>query len=483
MAAADTAPLSPLDALIWRLDADPSLRAAFATVSFLDRAPDRERLHRRLAWAVADLPHFSHRVVGSRVPGVPPSWEDDPDFAVDHHVEWVDLGRGAEPDAGGVDQHVLDPTVLEMAARIAAEPFPAERPLWGFVVVTGLPGGRAAMLHRLHHALTDDEGGIRLSERYLDVEPGASHPSDDHVPDPFPGGPPAEVVTPLERATLAAVERAGGAARGAASVARWTIDGLRDPSRFVAAGTAAVDTARSLGRQVSVTGRQLSPLWTDRSPERRMLADTVPFDALRRIATATSTSINDVFVTAVVRAAGAVHREAGHDVDELRVAVPVSTRNKSAEGERSRGGNAVAPTSVVVPTGIGLTAGAHLRLVSARLVEVRTQPSNRALAPLSAAAELVPTPVLATVVRRQTAAIDLVTSNVRAAAFPLYVAGARILSTHAVGPLMGSPVNVTMMTYDGRADLGIHADTGAVADPEGLRDRIVDAVGELRRSV
>ena len=472
MAATGRSSLSSLDSVIWRLDSDPVLRAAFATVSFLDRPPDAERLERRLSWAVADLPHFGDRVVPGRFPGAPPSWQPDPDFTVARQIEWLDLSE--LPECGPSDGVHREPAVLDLAARLAATPFDAGRPLWGFVVVTGLPGGRAALLHRMHHALTDGEGGIRLSERYLDVSRDDPHVSDDHVPDPFPGEPLPEG-TPLEQFTLLATEKVGEAARGTAALTRWTIDGVRDPGRFIDAGATTIDAARSLGRQVVVVGQARSRLWTGRSDRRRLLPASVPFDVLRRVATETSTSVNDVFVTAVVRAAGSAHRAAGRSVDELRVAVPVSTRRRDG----GSGGNSFAPTSSLLPSGDGLTAGAHLRMVSTRLSGLKSERSNELIGTLSGGADLVPTPVLTHLVRRQTATIDLVTSNLRAAPFPLFVAGAHMEATYPVGPLMGTPLNVTLMTYEGRADLGIHVDETAVEDADGFRDRVLDAISEL----
>ena len=98
---------------------------------------------------------------------------------------------------------------------------------------------------------------------------------------------------------------------------------------------------------------------------------------------------------------------------------------------------------------------------------------------LAGAAEVVPTPVLVSLFRRQAATIDVVTSNLRTAPFPLYVAGARIEATYALGPIMGTPVNVTMMSYADQVDLGIHVDPAAIDDPDLLRDTIVGAFHEV----
>src|SRR4029079_18877037 len=57
-------------------------------------------------------------------------------------------------------------------------------------------------------------------------------------------------------------------------------------------------------------------------------------------------SLNDLFVTASAAAAGAYHRDLGAPVDELRMAMPVSTR----EG-RTPWRNSFVPTGVLGPTG------------------------------------------------------------------------------------------------------------------------------------
>jgi diacylglycerol O-acyltransferase len=92
---------------------------------------------------------------------------------------------------------------------------------------------------------------------------------------------------------------------------------------------------------------------------------------------------------------------------------------------------------------------------------------------------LVPAPLLAGAARRQVETIDFATSNVRAAPFDLFVAGARIEATYAVGPLAGTAFNLTMMSYCGALNLGLHVDRGAVTDPDLLHRCLVDSFAEL----
>ena len=87
-------------------------------------------------------------------------------------------------------------------------------------------------------------------------------------------------------------------------------------------------------------------------------------------------------------------------------------------------------------------------------------------------ANLLPTSVAVRFARQQVETVDFTTSNVRGAPFPLYIAGARILANYPVGPCAGTAWNLTLMSYDGHLDNRLNCDSGAVDDPELLRDLI-----------
>jgi hypothetical protein len=77
--------------------------------------------------------------------------------------------------------------------------------------------------------------------------------------------------------------------------------------------------------------------------------------------------------------------------------------------------------------------------------------------------------------RTQAEAIDFATSNVRAAPFPVYISGAKVLQNHAVGPLGGVAFNLTLMSYNGSLDMGLNTDRAAIEEPELLRSLLVEA--------
>ena len=67
----------------------------------------------------------------------------------------------------------------------------------------------------------------------------------------------------------------------------------------------------------------------------------------------------------------------------------------------------------------------------------------------------------------------------RAAPFDLYIAGALVEATYPLGPLANTAFNITMMSYRGELNMGVHIDTGAVTEPELLRDCLDQSYAEL----
>ena len=123
--------MTGLETLMWALESDPQLSSAFANLTVFDRAPVRATFRARMEDATRAVPRLRERVVVGRNPLEHPEWVEDPDFDLDHHLRWVDLGGDA-----------VDAELHDLAARLAAQPFDLERPLWEFVTIEGLRGGR-----------------------------------------------------------------------------------------------------------------------------------------------------------------------------------------------------------------------------------------------------------------------------------------------------------------------------------------------------
>ncbi|MEZ5343164.1 MAG: WS/DGAT domain-containing protein [Acidimicrobiales bacterium] len=93
-----------------------------------------------------------------------------------------------------------------------------------------------------------------------------------------------------------------------------------------------------------------------------------------------------------------------------------------------------------------------------------------------------PTSVLTKIARQQTAGIDIATSNLRAAPFEVYVSGAKLLETYAMGPVAGTAANITAMSYNGTLYVGIVLDPAAITEPERFQRCLQSSFDALLRT-
>lgn len=471
--------MSGFESLMWELERDPQLSSAFANLTLFDRAPDRARFRARMEHASRAVPRLRQRVVSRRAPWGHPEWVDDPDFDLDHHLRWVDLGGDAD-----------DRTLYDLAASLMRQPFDRERPLWEFVTIEGLHGGRAAMLQRLHHTITDGEGGIRLSVEFLDFErdpapqdPDRKRRSSSRRAD-AEGAPTqpsdSDAATPAhgpEDADGAAPEPAGHSLIGRSAAT------LGDVAARVGDGAAALPSwgaelgalARSTVRQVSV-GSSRSPLWRERSLDRWLGTTVWSLADVRAAAHRLGGSVNDLFITGAAQAAGAVHDAAGMPVHELRVSMPVSTRH-----DRSAGGNAFSPTQTLVPTG-PMTVQERFAQVHEALDRVKAERVVEALEGAANAAAMMPSVALVRTGQHLAGAVDFVCSNVRAAPVDLFIGGGFMEANYPLGPLAGTAFNLTTMSYRGWMFMGLVTDPAAVQDPDELLAQLEVAYSALLRA-
>lgn len=437
--------MTETEALMWTVEHDPVLRSDFCNLTIVDGTIDLERLRANLARVVRVIPRLGQRVVESPVRIAAPEWQPVDDFDLDHHLGVVDL------PAPGNDRMLLD-----LCAAIADEPFDRDRPLWRFVVVRGLAGGRNAMLQKVHHSITDGVGGMKLSLELVDFDADAPlRPMPDDEP---AGGSDHGAESRFAQAAAALGDVASRAARSTTAALAGAGRVITDPRGNPARVSDALSTAASLRRQLLVTEHAHSDLVDDRCVDRHFELVRIPLQPVRDAAKALGGSINDAYVTIMAGALGEYHRRLGSTVEELRMAMPVNTRGAGGEAAT----NHFAPSRVLVP--IRGTAGERFAETKRRL---DTAKHERALGLASSFATMllgVPAPVLIAVARNQTATIDFATSNLRGSPVPLYLAGARIIANHALGPRTGCALNATVISYCDSLDIGLNLDPLAFSD-------------------
>lgn len=450
--------MSDAEGLMWRLEKDPHLSSAFATVTLLDRAPDVTKLIRRMERAIHVVPRLGQRVQAAPANLTAPVWVDDTSFDINYHVRHIAL-----PSPGSLRQ------LLDLASLIACDAFDRTRPLWQFYVIDGVDGGRSALVQKMHHAITDGEGGVQLSLQFLDFARDAPEPPPltesllgQSAPESDPSG--SDVLRDL----------VAGSLRMPLSVMRQIKELLADPTGIPQAGTAAADTVRAIVSQLADVEQARSPLWTERSLHRRVEVLRTPFGTTREAAKQLGGTLNTAFLAAAADASGRYHRALDTPVDQLRASMAISTRTESS------GSNAFSLARLLVPTS-EMSIADRFAAINEATNAARAATASASLETLAVVAGGLPTSLITRLARQQAQTVDFATSNVRGAPMPMFLAGAQLLENYPIGPLAGVAFNLTLLSYNHSLDIGVNIDTAAVADPELLQRCLQQSFDDLVR--
>jgi WS/DGAT/MGAT family acyltransferase len=447
------------DAFTWYMERDPLLRSTVVAVLVFDRALDRAAALERIERASRVVPGMRHRLVEPPLRLAPPRWAVDGEFDLSYHVRFL-----RAPGPGTLD------AVLDLARNAGMAAFDPARPLWEVTAVDGLADGRAAVVLKMHHSLSDGVGGMQLVASLFDVtrEPADLGPMPD-VPEPER----VNLLGTVADATAYRWERFLGEARSAGQQAFHDAGHvLRDPLGAVRRGAR---TLGSVARTVEPVLRTDSPLMRARRLGWHYEAMEVSTDAMRRAAKAVDGTLNDAFLAGVAGGLHRYHLHHGVIVEELRVTLPINIRR---EGD-PMGGNRITLMRFPVPIDIA-DPSERMRAVHARTAAVRDEPSIVHTEGIARAMNALPPGVVGGMLKH----VDFVASNVPGIMAPLYLAGSKLERFYPFGPTIGTAVNCTLLSYCDECAIGVNSDTGAVPDPDVLGDcldesfREVLAVGE-----
>jgi diacylglycerol O-acyltransferase len=444
--------------LMWGVEKDPLLRSTITAVAVLDRAPDRERLLDRMERASRLIPRLRQRVAPSPVIPAPPRWVVDPNFDLRYHVRFV---RAPTP---GTQR-----TLLDLAAIVAMQGFDRARPLWEFLVVEDLADGRAALIQKVHHSITDGVGGIKLAMTMLDLER-------DPAPEtgPLPAAPEPEEFSFLRLmggSLMHETRRQLGFARTLTSGA---LGAVANPVEWA---RQAGDVAASAARIMAPVGAPLSPIMRGRSLSLQFDLITAPLEETKRAAKSAGGKLNDAFLAAVAGGLRRYHEHHGTPVETLRTTMPINIR---AEGTESLAGNQFVPARFLVPVGI---LEPHERMAAIKEL-VATQRGEAALPfteTIAGVLNRLPTTVVTQLFGSMLKGVDFVTSNVPGAPVPVFLAGARMEAHIAFGPLSGAATNIVLVSYLDDLHIGINTDAAAIPDPEVFVDCLQEGFDEIAK--
>jgi WS/DGAT/MGAT family acyltransferase len=380
-----------------------------------------------------------------------PSWEDDPEFRVEHHVT-----RWGLPAPGGEGE------LREAVAHLLAQPLDRSRPLWEMHLLEGLADGRTALLQKVHHCMIDGMAGAQLLEALLDATPAPAEPA--------PVSPRAEPELPGAGQRL-------GRALGEELAARAR--GVRSTWRALSRPRAASDAVRRLRdgafSAIQLATRELPALpWNGSLGPRRTVAFTrLSMRGVRSIRQAHGGSVNDVVLAVLAGGLKRYIEAYGRDTRglELTALVPVSLRSPEQAAEL---GNRI--SAMLVPLAVD-PAGEVARLAATRAATERLKTSG-AWTGIDALLEVVdglPAALVATLGQRLSLGrvANVIATNVPGPRETRWLCGARALELRPLVPLAdGLGLGLAVFSYDGWLHVGLAADADRMPDLEKLEREI-----------
>lgn len=231
------------------------------------------------------------------------AWEDDPALDLEYHIR-----HSALPNPGRVRE------LLALVSRLHGTLLDRSRPLWESHLIEGLADGRFATYTKIHHAMIDGVGAMRLLERSLSTDASARD-----MPPPF---------APRNRTgTKSTGQRGRNPLQLASSLVGLGIDGVK--GAVGASDSALRAFVKSFTDQATTFPFKAPPTVFNVpiSGSRRFAAESWELDRLRQVGKSLGGTVNDVVLS---MCAGALRRylaDLGELPDDPLVAmVPVSLR-------------------------------------------------------------------------------------------------------------------------------------------------------------
>lgn len=442
------------DFATWRMATDdPVMRSTILGVMILEKSPDWDTLCDRYERATRLAPVLRSKVVEGPWDFQTPRVVVDPNFDLSFHMRRFSMPKGS-----------TWADVLDVARRASMADFDKDRPLWQVTVLEDLPGGKSVVIQKLHHAIADGQGAVQIALALLDfAEQGA---------DLGPMPPAPEPVVLDAKGFLQAVVRnnVGRAAKAAEDVVKGipglALSTLKNPLGAIGK---VRETVESVLKFTDVPLGPMSPIMQGRSINYHFDTIEMDFDQFRAAAATRNRTVNDLFLAAISVGMHHYHEAMGNPVGELRMNMPISLRTSADQT------NAVTIARFEIP--ISNAIDDVLAAAADTVRAWRAEPALKLADYLADLSRFLPPEMVSAAAQTS----DLTASNVPGIPAPVWLAGAKVVRMYPlVGPI-GAAINVTMLTYNGTANVGVSSDDAAVSDRgqliESLRHGFREVIG------
>ncbi len=376
----------------------------------------------------ATTPLFNQRLQATLFGLGAPGWLPDDDYDLEYHMRYSSL-----PRPGTREQ------LMTLVGRLHAQLLDRTRPLWEFHLIEGVENNEFAIYFKIHHALIDGVGGMRLMQNMLSESPAAN------------------TVRPL------------GEEEAKKHKSKKPRSGKALANTFKLATTVAPEMGRELlgyARQRILPNPDAARQWYEApdspinvpvSPARRFAVASFRLKEFKQVSKASGVTINDIVITIC---GGALRRymldQGNLPETTLNAGVPVSVRAKGKDA-----GNAFSMMMCDM--------GTHIEDPTERLkfVYEGTQRSKAHLSSLSRESItgltiLMGVPLMGTqmlrIAEKAPLPYNVVVSNVPGSRSKLYLNGAEMIGFYALNLLYNmQSLAVTVTSYVDSLDFGLVA--------------------------
>jgi len=418
------------------------------------------KLREELAVRVKAIPTFRERLANSFLNLDHPVWVEDEQFDVDRHLHRIGL-----PAPGGRAE------LAEICGHLAGLPLDRRHPLWEMWAIEGLDGtdarkgGRLAVMTKVHHAAVDGVTGANLMSQLCSIEPEA--------PPPEPIAASADA-NPLRIALGGLGRFASRPVSLATSVLPNTVSTVFDTVRRAAGGRA----------MASPFAAPQSPFNGSITAHRNVAFAQLDLADIKTVKNHFGVKVNDVvmaLVSGVLRTY--LLNRAELPESSLVAMVPVSVHDRSDRPGRNQvsGMFAALQTQIEDPAqrlsaiaAANDVAKEHSSAIGATLLQDWSQFAGPAVFGVAMR-------VYARSRLTESRPVhNLVVSNVPGPQIPLYFLGARVQGMYPLGPIFhGAGLNITVMSLDGRLNVGLISCPELIPDLWDLADGFGTGIAEL----
>jgi WS/DGAT/MGAT family acyltransferase len=447
--------LSPVDHAWLRMDRPTNLMMING-VLVIDGTLDRARLLQVVEQRILALPRFRQRIVRR---GGRPFWEDDPDFDLDHHVQWMRL-----PDPGE------DAQLGELVSGLVSEPLDPRRPLWTFHIVENYMGG-SVFYGRIHHCIGD---GVGLMFVLLSLADLIAEPHAGDAQNPF--------TSMLRERSPALLEEACQVAEQVMPEGMRLLMSSAEAYSSLSWWLKALASTAALGRLIVIPPDPRT-VYRGRLEVAKQVAWTDPLgvDDVKMIGKALGGTINDVLLTAVAGAMGRYLEKRGDRRPRrlnFRAAMPVNLR---AIDKMADMGNEFGLVFLSLPVGIADPVE-RLRELRKRAYALRKSAEPLVVYWLLKMMGILPRWFHSLIVAIFGSKATAVMTNMPGPKQQLYLAGKPIRDVFFWVPQSGAVgLGFAICSYNGRIRVGIGTDAGLVPDPAKIVEEFHAEIEEMRR--